>query len=112
MRDERPRIRIYQPFKLPVRVTLWALWALIAVGVITIGSRSPEPNHPAGLLLLGSGLAGSGVLAALALLSSAFWERLVEPEFDDGNARKHFYGLLVLGAIGAVMVGFALDRLF
>lgn len=111
MRDERPRIRIYQPFKLPVRITLWALWALIAVGVITIGSRSPEPNHPVGLLLLGSGLAGSGILAVLPLLSSALWERLVDPEFDVGNARKHFYGLLALGVIGGVMVGLALARL-
>lgn len=112
MRDERRRLRIYQPFKLPVRLTLWALWAIIAVGVITIGSRSPEPNHPVGLLLLGSGLAGSGVLAALALASAAMWERLVEPELDAGNARKHFYGLLALGVVGGVMVGVALARLF
>lgn len=111
MRDERPRLRIYQPFKLPVRVTLWAVWALIAIGVITIGSRSPEPNHPLGLLLLGSGLAASGVLAALPLLSSALWERLVEPDFDARTAKRHFYGLLALGAIGAVMVGVAVGRL-
>lgn len=111
MRDERPRIRIYQPFKFPVRVTLWAVWALIAVGVITIGSRSPEPNHPLGLLLLGAGLASSGILAALALLSPALRERLVEPEFDARHARFHFYGLLVLGVVGLVMVGFAVNRL-
>ncbi|HEX6902689.1 MAG TPA: hypothetical protein VF789_23425 [Thermoanaerobaculia bacterium] len=111
MRDERNRIRIYQPFKLPVRITLWTLWALIAVGVITVGSRSPEPNHPLGLLLLGAGLAGSGVLAALALVSPALRERLVEPEFDARNARFHFYGLLALGVVGLVMVGFAVNRL-
>ena len=111
MTDERNRIRIYQPFKFPVRITLWALWALIAIGVITIGSRSPEPNHPVGLLLLGSGLAGSGVLAALPLLSSALWKRLVEPEFDARNARFHFYGLLALGAVGLAMMGFAVNRL-
>ena len=111
MRDERTRIRIYQPFKLPVRITLWALWALIAVGVITIGSRSAEGNHPVGLLLLGSGLAGSGILALLALLSSAFWERLVEPELDVRNVRIHFYVLVGLGLLGAVMMGFALNRL-
>ncbi len=111
MRDERPRIRIYQPFKLPVRITLWALWALIAVGVITIGSRSPEPNHPMGLLLLGSGLAASGILAALALLSPALRERLVEPELDPRHARFHFYGLLVMGVVGLVMMGVAVGRL-
>lgn len=112
MREERTRIRIYQPFKLPVRATLWAVWALIAVGVITVGSRSAEGNHPVGLLLLGSGLAASGILALLPLLSSSLWERLVEPEIDVRNTRIHFYVLLALGALGAVMMGFALDRLF
>lgn len=112
MRDERTRIRIYQPFKLPIRMTLWALWALIAVGVITVGSRSEEGNHPVGLLLLGSGLAASGILAMLALLNSALWERLVEPEVDARSARIHFYVLLALGLLGGVMIGFALNRLF
>ena len=111
MREERTRIKIYQPFRLPIRITLWAVWAIIAVGVITVGSRSAEGNHPLGLLLLGSGLAGSGILALLALLSSTFWERLVEPEFDARSARTHFYVLLGLGLLGAVMMGFALHRL-
>jgi hypothetical protein len=111
MRDERTRIRIYQPFKLPIRFTLWAVWAIIAVVVITIGSRSAEGNHPVGLLLLGSGLAASGILALLPLLSSALWERLVEPEMDARNARIHFYVLVGLGVIGAVMVGAAVSRL-
>jgi hypothetical protein len=111
MRDERTRIRIYQPFKLPIRITLWAVWALIAVGVITIGSRSAEGNHPVGLLLLGSGLAASGILGVLPLLSSALWERLVEPEFDARNARIHFYVLVGLGVIGGLMVGAAVNRL-
>lgn len=111
MRDERTRIRIYQPFKLPVRFTLWALWALIAVGVITIGSRSAEGNHPIGLLLLGGGLAVAGILALLPLLSTAFWERLVEPEINARNARIHFYVLVGLGVIGLVMVAAGVSRL-
>jgi hypothetical protein len=111
MREERRRIRIYQPFKLPIRFTLWAVWALIAVAVITIGSRSAEGNHPVGLLLLGGGLGVSGILALLPLLSAALWERLVEPEFDARNAKLHFYVLVGLGVLGGVMVAAAVNRL-
>jgi hypothetical protein len=106
------RPKLFQPFRLQVRLSLWLLWALIAVSVITIGSRSPVPNHPVGLLLLGLGLAASGLLALLALTVSTVWTRLIDPEFDAGKARTHLYVVVGLGAVGAVMTGFALDRLF
>jgi hypothetical protein len=105
------RPKIYQPYRLPVRLTLWIVWAGVALAVITVGSQSPVPNHPVGLLLLGSGLAVTGLLSLLTLLSSTVWERLVDPEFDVREARTHFYWLLVLGPIGLVMIWSALNRL-
>jgi hypothetical protein len=93
-------------------MTLWMAWMAVAIGVITVGSRSPEPNHPVGLLLLGLGLAGSGILAGLTLLIPGVWKRLVEPDFDVREARIHFYWLLGLGApIGVFMVWSAVNRL-
>ena len=106
------RTRLFRPFRLPVRLSLWLAWAFIAVSVITIGSRSPIPNHPVGLLLLGIGLAAPGLLAVLTLASPAFWSRLIEPEIDAGQARNHLYGIVALGVAGAVMIGFALNRIF
>lgn len=106
------RPKLFQPFRLPVRLSIWLAWAFIAVSVITIGSRSPVPNHPVGLLLLGLGLAGSGLLAVLALAIPAFWSRLIDPEFEAGRARPHLYWIVGLGVVGAVMMGFAVDRLF
>ena len=108
----RVRLGIYQPFNLQVNLALWLLWAVIALGVIAVGSQSEQSNHPVGLLLLGLGLAGPGVLALLALLSEALWNRLVDPEYDADKARSHFRGLVALGLAGAVMVGFAVSRLF
>jgi hypothetical protein len=105
------RPKLFQPFRLPVRLSIWLLWALIAMGVITIGSRSVEPNHPVGLLLLGLGLAGSGLLAALTLLSKALWERLIEPGQDVRQARVQLYWVAGLGVVGLVMMGSALQRL-
>ena len=106
------RPKLFQPFRLPVRLSIWLAWAVIAVSVITIGSQSPVPNHPVGLLLLGLGLAASGLLAVLTLVSPAFWDRLIDPEFEDRKARTHLYWVVGLGAVGAVMMGFALNRLF
>lgn len=105
------RPKLYQPYRLPVRLALWIVWAGVAVAVISVGSRSPVPNHPVGLLLLGLGLAGTGLLALLTLFSRAVWERLVDPELDVREARVHFYWLLVLGPIGLVMIWSALNRL-
>jgi hypothetical protein len=105
------RPRLYQPYRLQVRFTLWTVWAILAVAVIWVGSQSPQPNHPVGLLLLGLGLAGSGILALLTLFSRSLWERLVDPEFDLREARTHLYWLLPLGLLGLVMIGFALVRL-
>ena len=105
------RPKMYQPYRLPVRLTLWIVWAAIALAVITVGSQSPVPNHPVGLLLLGLGLAGTALLALLTLLSRAVWERLVDPGFDIRGARTHFYWLLVLGPIGLFMIWSALNRL-
>lgn len=104
--------KIYQPYRLPVRMALWISWMAVAIGVITVGSRSPEPNHPVGLLLLGLGLAGSGILAGLTLLLPGVWKRLVEPDVDVREARIHFYWIFGLGApIGLVMVWSAVSRL-
>jgi hypothetical protein len=105
------RPKLFEPFRLPVRLSIWLSWALIAMGVITVGSRSTEPNHPVGLLLLGLGLAASGLLAALALLSKALWERLIEPGHDVRQARVHLYWVAGLGVVGLVMMGSALNRL-
>lgn len=105
------RPRLFQPYRLQVRLTLWMVWATLAVAIIWVGSQSPEPNHPVGLLLLGLGLAGSGALALLTLLSRFVWERLVDPDFDLREARTHFYWLLPLGLLGAVMIGSAVVRL-
>lgn len=106
------RLGIYQPFNLQVNLALWLAWAAIALGVIAVGSRSEESNHPLGLLLLGLGLAGPGVLALLALVSKSLWKRLADPDYDAGKARTHFLALVALGLIGFGMVGLALARLF
>ncbi len=106
------RPTLYQPFRLPVRLSLWLLWAAIAVSVITVGSRSPVPNHPVGLLLLGLGFVGSGLLAVLTLASPAIWSRLIDPEIEVRKARTHLYWVVGFGVAGAVMMGFAIDRLF
>jgi hypothetical protein len=105
------RFGLYQPFNLQVRLVLWLLWAVIVLAVIGVGSRSPEPNHPVGLLLLGLGLVGPGALALLTLLSRDLWERLVDPEYDVQKARLHFHGLAGLGLVGLLLIGFALERL-
>jgi len=102
---------IFKPFRLAVRGFLWAGWVVIVLLVITIGSHSPVPNHPVGLLLLGLGCAGSGGLAALALFSPAGWQRLIEPELDLREARTHLYWLVGLGVLGAVLISMALGRL-
>jgi hypothetical protein len=106
------RPKLYQPYRLQVRLSLWLVWAAIALGVITVGSRSPVPNHPGGLLLLGLGLAGPGALAGLTLASTALWSRLIDPEFDARAARIHLYWVVGLGVVGLVLMGFALNRLF
>ena len=105
------RPKLYQPFLLPVRRSLWLMWAVIAVLVLFIGSQNPEPNDPLGLLLLGFGLAGPGLLAVLGLASPAYWSRLIDPELDAGVVRTHLYLLAGLGVAGAVMMGVALHRL-
>jgi len=105
------RPKLYQPYRLQVRLYLFLAWAAIALGVIIAGSRSLERNPPVGLLLLGLGLAGSGLLATLTLASAALWDRLVDPEFDVRTARIHLYWVVALGVLGAVMMGFALNRL-
>ena len=102
---------IFKPYRLIVRCYLWAAWAVVALLVMTIGGRSPVPNPPVGLLLLGLGCAGSGGLAALTLFSSAVWQRLAEPDVDLREARAHFYGLVGLGVLGAVLISMALGRL-
>ena len=103
--------KIYEPYRMPVRLTLWIAWAAVAVSVITVGSQSPLPNHPVGLLLLGLGLTATGVLSLLTLSSSAVWARLIDPEFDVRRARTHLFWLLGVGVAGLVMIGFALRRL-
>jgi hypothetical protein len=104
-------VRLYQPYRLSVRFALWLWWAAIALGVLYFGSRSSQPNHPAGLLLLGLGLAASGILALLTLASSVLWERLVDPEFDVRRARSRLYWMLGVGLIGIAMLWAALHRL-
>jgi hypothetical protein len=108
------RFGLYQPFNLTVRLVFWLLWALIALSVIAVGSRSPEPNHPVGLLLLGLGLFGPGLLAFLTLLSSSLWERLVvlEEEQDIRDAKIRLNALVALGLVGILMAWSALERLF
>jgi hypothetical protein len=108
------RFGLFQPFNLTVRLVLWLLWAAIALSVIAVGSRSPEPNHPVGLLLLGLGLLGPGVLAFLTLLSSSLWERLVvlEEEQDIRDAKIRINVLVGLGLVGFLMSWSALERLF
>jgi asparagine N-glycosylation enzyme membrane subunit Stt3 len=105
------RFGIYQPFHLQIRIALWLLWAVITLGVIAAGSRSPQPNHPVGLLLLGLGLAGPAVLAMLTLLSQGFRERLIDPDSDVQTVRPHLHALVVLGLVGIVMIWSALERL-
>jgi hypothetical protein len=109
------RFGLYQPFNLTVRVALMLMWVVIALSVIVIGSRSPEPNHPLGLLLLGLGLAGPGLLALMTLASRSLWDRLVDLEdLDEEDVRKaksRIYVLIGLGVVGLVMLWFALTRL-
>jgi hypothetical protein len=108
------RFGLFQPFNLTVRLVFWLLWALIALSVIAVGSRSPEPNHPVGLLLLGLGLLGPGLLAFLTLLSSSLWERLVilDEEQDIRDAKIRINALVALGLVGFLMAWSALERLF
>ncbi|HEX5719665.1 MAG TPA: hypothetical protein VF179_26145, partial [Thermoanaerobaculia bacterium] len=90
---------------------LLVLWVVIGAGVIAIGSRTDQHNPPAGLLLLGVGLAGPGILSLMALLRPALWEQIVDPEYDADKARKHLIGLSVLGLAGVFLVWSALERL-
>jgi hypothetical protein len=108
------RFGLFQPFNLTVRLVFWLLWALIALSVIAVGSRSPEPNHPVGLLLLGLGLLGPGLLAFLTLLSSSLWERLVilDEEQDIRDAKIRINALVALGLVGFLIAWSALERLF
>ena len=105
------RFGIFRPFNLQINIALLVLWAIIGAGVIAIGSRSQEHNPPAGLLLLGVGLAGPGALSLMALLRPALWEHIVDPAHDAREARKHLIGLSVLGLAGVFMVWSALERL-
>lgn len=105
------RPTLFQPFRLPVRLSIWLFWALIVLGVIAVGSRSLESNHPVGLLLLGLGLAGSGLLALLTLASTALWNRLVDPEFEPREARTHLYWVVGIGVVGLILMGWGLSRL-
>ena len=105
------RFGLFRPFNLQINVALLVLWVVIGAGVIAIGSRSEQQNPPAGLLLLGVGLAGPGVLSLMALLRPALWEQIVDPEYDADKARKHLIGLSVLGLAGVFMVWSAIDRL-
>jgi hypothetical protein len=105
------RFGLFRPFNLQINVALLVLCVVIGAGVIAIGSRSEQPNPPAGLLLLGVGLVGPAVLSLMALLRPSLWAQIVDPEYDDGKARKHLIGLCVLGLAGVVMVWSAMDRL-
>lgn len=105
------RLGLFRPFNLQIHIALLVLWVVIGAGVIFIGSRSAEYNPPAGLLLLGVGLAGPGILAAMALLRPALWEHIVDPEYDARKARAHLAGLCVLGLGGALLIWSAMDRL-
>ena len=105
------RLGLFKPFNLQIHMVLLLLWVAIGAGVIFVGSRTEEHNPPAGLLLLGVGLAGPGILAAMALLRPALWEHIVDPEQDARQARKHLAGLCVLGLAGVFLVWHALNRL-
>ena len=105
------RLGLFKPFNLQIHVALLVLWVVIGAGVIFVGSRTEEYNPPAGLLLLGVGLAGPGILAAMALLRPSLWEHIVDPGQDVSQARKHLGGLCVLGLAGVFLVWSALDRL-
>lgn len=106
------RLGLFRPFNLQIQVALLVLWFAIAAGVIFVGSRTEEHNPPAGLLLLGLGLAGPGILAAMALLRPALREHIVDPRQEaEPRTRAHLAALCVLGLAGAIMVGSALDRL-
>jgi len=105
------RFGLFRPFNLQINVALLVLWVVIGAGVIAIGSRTDQQNPPAGLLLLGVGLAGPGILSLMALLRPALWEQIVDPEYDADKARKHLIGLSVLGLAGVFLVWSALERL-
>lgn len=106
------RFGLFRPFNLQINVGLLLLWGAIALGVIALGSRSQQPNHPGGLLLLGVGLAGPGALSLMALLSPALWKQIVDPEYEDvPKARVHLIGLSVLGLAGVFMIWSAFERL-
>lgn len=105
------RLGLFRPFNLPIQTALLLLWVAIGAGVIFVGSRTPEYNPPAGLLLLGVGLAGPGILAAMALLRPALWEHIVNSDQDVRATRNHLAGLSVLGLGGVALVGYALVRL-
>jgi hypothetical protein len=108
------RFGLYQPFNLTIRVALTLMWVMIALSVIAVGSRSPEPNHPIGLLLLGLGLFAPGLLALVTLLSRSLWERLVDlgEDQDVRRAKIRLNVLVGLGLAGFLMLWSALERLF
>lgn len=105
------RFGLFRPFNLQINVALLVLWAVIGAGVIAIGSRTPQYNPPAGLLLLGVGLLGPGILSLMALLRPALWAQIVDPGYDARKARVHLMGLCALGLAGVVLVWAALERL-
>ena len=105
------RLGLFRPFNLQIQTALLLLWVAIGAGVIFVGSRTPEYNPPAGLLLLGVGLAGPGLLAAMALLRPALWEHIVASDQDAGAAKKHLAGLCALGLAGVLLVWYAANRL-
>lgn len=105
------RPKLFQPFRLPVRLSIWLVWALLVLGVFMVGSQSPEPNHPVGLLLLGIGLAGSGLLALLTLTIPTLWQRLIDPEMEAKAARAHLYWVVGFGGVGLGLLGWGLSRL-
>ena len=105
------RLGLFRPFNLQIQLALLLLWIAIGAGVIFVGSRTEEHNPPAGLLLLGVGLAAPGILAAMALLRPSLREHIVDPDQDARKERNHLAGLCVLGLAGALLVWYALVRL-
>ncbi len=105
------RFGLFQAFVPSVRMALLGTWAIIAVSVIAIGSRSPESNHPVGLLLLGLGLAGPGIFALAVRLSATLWSQVIEEGQEERDVRNRLYALMGLGLTGCGMIWSALNRL-